>query len=246
MLDDVANKKIDLILTKSISRFGRNTLDTLTAMRAIREADGMVYFDEEHIYSSVDNDLIATLFSAVAEAHSKDKSDSIRWGIDKRIRDGTSKFYNRTCYGYNQDEAGKLVINEAEAENVRLIFQLYLEGYSYIGIQKELLARSIPSPKGKEKWATRTIEKLLKNEKYTGRVILYKTIRSGFPGKTIENRGYRTKYMASENNPQIISDEDFEKVQREMEQRSNRVVAEDGSVRRAARRYTSPLATQHD
>lgn len=206
MLADVADKKINLVLTKSISRFGRNTVDSLTAMQAIRDAGGVVYFDEEHIYSSEDNDLVATIFSSVAEAHSQKKSESIRWGIDKCVRDGSSRFYNRVCYGYRQDEAGKLVINEAEAENVKLIFQLYLEGYSYIGIQKELMARSIPSPMGKEKWATRTIEKLLKNEKYTGKVILYKTIRTGFPGWSIENNGYRTKYMATDNNPRIISE----------------------------------------
>lgn len=136
-------------------------------------------------------------------------------GIKYRAADGTSKLCDRKCYGYKHDEKGKLIIDKETASNVKLIFDLYLGGQSVLGIIKELERRKIPSPTGKEKWCKRTIDGMLSNEKYTGNVLLLKSGES------------EVHYLASDNNPAIISKEVFEAVQMEKNKRSN--IVKDGN-----------------
>ena len=141
-------------------------------------------------------------------------------GIKQRAASGTSKLYDRKCYGYKHDKDGKLIIDEQKAENVKLIFDLYLSGQSVIGIIKELEKRRIFSPTGKEKWCKRTIDVMLSNEKYTGDVRLLKSGKS------------EVQYLSSDNNPAIISKEVFEAVQIEKAQRSNVIKSECGNQRK--------------
>ena len=137
------------------------------------------------------------------------------------------KLRDRKCYGYKHNEDGKLIIDEETAENVKIIFDLYLGGQSVLGIIKELEKRKIPSPTGKEKWCKRTIDVMLSNEKYTGDVRLLKTGKS------------EIHYLATDNNPAIISKEVFEAVQIEKARRSNVVKDSNGTVKRKNLKYSS-------
>lgn len=144
-----------------------------------------------------------------------------------RASSGTSKLYDRKCYGYGHDAEGKLIIDEEKAENVRLIYNLYLQGQSIIGIIRELEKHKTASPTGKEKWCKRTIDVMLCNEKYTGNVRLLKSGNS------------EVHYLASDNNPAIISSETFEAVQIEKTRRSNVAKDENGTVKRKDSKYSS-------
>ena len=118
--------------------------------------------------------MVVAVMESIAQAENESRSENIRWVIKQRAADGTSKLYDRMCYGYKHDEDGHLVIDEEKDKNVKLIFELYLNGQSVVGIIKELERRKILSPKGKAKWCKRTIDVMLSNEKYTGDVKLLK------------------------------------------------------------------------
>lgn len=148
-----------------------------------------------------------------------EKSGSIRAGLRKGFEDGTSKMAQRRCYGYDTGPDGGLVINPDEAAIVRWIFERYISGNSLGKITAELEERGIPSPTGKPTWNREAINKLISNEKYTGRVLLQKTISAG--GTKIKNNGFMDRYLYSDSHEAIISDETFKAVQQEKAQRTN-------------------------
>ena len=147
-----------------------------------------------------------------------EKSESIRAGLRRGFQDGTSKMAQRKCYGYNIGANGELVINPDEAAVVRWIFDRYLNGDSLGKIATGLEEQGIPSPTGKPKWNREALNKLLSNEKYTGRVLLQKTISAG--GAQIKNDGFMERYLYSDSHEAIISDEIFMAVQQEKLSRS--------------------------
>ena len=150
MLQDCKSRDIEIILTKSISRFGRDTVEFLDALNQLRVLGVRVIFEQEVLDTAyTDNDLMISIIEAVAQAENESRSDNIKWGIKQRAAQGTSKLYNRKCYGYFNDADGNLAIDEKEAKNVRLIFNLYLQGKSVLGIVKELERLGIKSPTGK-------------------------------------------------------------------------------------------------
>ena len=162
MIKDCRRKKIDIIYTKSISRFSRNSLDFLKVIRKLKQLEVDVYFQNEQIWLKKErSEFNMAVHVAVAQEESMCKSRSIRWGLVYGFQSGDSKLVNRVCYGYEQDKDGKLIINEKEAENVKLIFALYLQGYSLSGISKELKRRGVASPTGKEIWTSAAIDKIL-------------------------------------------------------------------------------------
>lgn len=168
--------KVDLILTKSISRFGRNTLDTVRALRKLQSLGVDVYFEQEKIHLlDPGSQMAIEIYCSLAQQESESKSHDIKWGVDKGFKDGTSGYANFACYGYRSDDELGLVIVPKEAEIVRLIFDLRLQGYSYGKISSALAGKQIPSPTGKPIWSRECISKMLKNEKYTGSVLLQKT-----------------------------------------------------------------------
>ena len=227
MLDDCRSNKLDIILTKNISRFGRDTVEILGALNQLKVLGVRVIFEQEELdTANTDSDLLISVIESIAQAENESRSESIRWGIKQRAAAGTSKLYNRKCYGYKNDEEGHLIIDEEKAENVKLIFDLYLEGKSIIGIVCELQKRGIHSPTGKEKWCKRTIDVILSNEKYIGNVRLLKSGKS------------EVHYLASNNNPAIISSERFEAVQIEKARRSNVIKDENGN-KRSNKKYSS-------
>ena len=175
LLEDCNSRKIEIVITKNISRFGRDTVEILDALNQLRTLGVRVIFEQEELdTANTDSDLMISIIESLAQAENESRSDNIRWGIKQRAASGTSKLYDRKCYGYKHDKEGHLIIDEETAKNVKLIFDLYLSGQSVIGLIKELEKRKILSPTGKEKWCKRTIDVMLSNEKYTGDVRLLK------------------------------------------------------------------------
>lgn len=227
MLDDCTSQKLDIIFTKSISRFGRDTVETIEALSKLKNVGVRVIFEQEELdTANTDSDLMISIIESFAQAENESRSENIKWGIKQGAASGTSKLYDRKCYGYKHNEDGKLIIDEETAKNVKLIFDLYLNGQSVLGIIKELEERKISSPTGKEKWCKRTIDVMLSNEKYTGDVRLLKTGNS------------EVHYLATDNHQAIISKEVFEAVQIEKKQRSN-VVQVGNRKKRKNRKFSS-------
>jgi site-specific DNA recombinase len=228
MVEDSKQKKINIVITNSLSRFGRDTVDTLEALKILGESDIRVIFEQENLDSAeTDNQLMISIVEALAQAENESRSENIKWGIKKKVEYGTSKLADRKCYGYDSDENGKLIVNEEQATIVQKIFNLYLGGKSVTGILKELENLGIKSPTGKDKWNKRTVELTLTKRKYIGEAELL---------KSDENSTY---YLISDNNPAIISKEVFEAVQKRKTQRSNVTVDEEGTKHRSANKYSS-------
>lgn len=246
MLSDAKAGKIDIVLTKSVSRFARNTTDALTAIQELHDCGIAIHFDEENLQTdNASHRIIITTHEAVAEAENENRSRSIRWGIKQKARNGTSSLFDRKCYGYMNGETGALEIDPEQAPIVELIFKLYLQGRSILGIIKELERRGIKSPTGKDRWCKHTIEFMLGNEKYYGDVVLFKSYNDGYPKKRRikNNSGVREKLIAEHDHESIISRSMFTAVQAEKARRSN--VIQDGSdVRRKDTRYSSKSAVQ--
>jgi site-specific DNA recombinase len=227
MLKDCKSRVIEIVLTKSISRFGRDTVEILDALNQLKLLGVRVIFEQEVLDTAdTNNDLMISIIESIAQAENESRSETIKWGIKQRAAQGTSKLYNRRCYGYYNDEDGNLAIDETEAKNVRLIYNLYLQGKSVLGIVKELERLGIKSPTGKATWPKRTIDVMLSNEKYIGNVRL------------LDNGKYRASYLSEDNNPAIISKETFQAVQLEKQHRSNVIKGEEGS-RRKSKKYSS-------
>lgn len=177
MIEDCKHNKVDIVITKSLSRFGRDTVDTLEAMKQLREANVRVIFEQENLDTAeTDSTLMISIIESFAQAENESRSQNIRWGIKQRAVKGTSKLYDRKCYGYDYDEEGKLVINFDESKVVEKIFNWYIAGKSVLGILTELENQEIKSPTGKDKWCKRTIDVMLSNEKYIGRARLLDSV----------------------------------------------------------------------
>lgn len=236
LLCDCEHGFINKIITKSISRFGRNTADTIAVLNRLRVLGVDVFFENENI-SLLDSSqqFILTLLEALAQAESESKSANIKLGIQHKSQNGTYGLFNRKCYGYKKSDINTLVIDEYEASIVKDIFNLYISGYSMLGIIKELKSRNIKSPTGNDTWHKATIEAMLSNEKYTGRVIIGKSICDDFPFNKPRrpNDGSQPMYESSDNHPEIISEELFETVQVEKKNRSNIILQNGKKVRKS-------------
>jgi DNA invertase Pin-like site-specific DNA recombinase len=232
MLDDVKAGKIKVVVTKSIQRFGRNTATVMGAINDIRHAGGYVYFEVENLDTKThDNDNLITIIEGVAQEESYFKSENIKFGIRESLKSPDSGLYNRCCYGY-WHYGGKLVPDPITAGTVKDIFLYYKYGRSLRGIAKKLEELGIKSPSGKRVWRIKTIENILKNEKYTGNVIV-KSI-----GKNPQT-GEEEYYKAVHHHEGIISQELFDEVQKLFVERSNMEIGPDGKKRRKSTHYSS-------
>lgn len=223
MLNDCRNHQIDILITKSLSRLGRDTVETLQTIRELKALGIQIVFEEENIdTATTDSELVISLIEGIAQAENEARSDNTRWGLRQRVQNGTSGLYRRRCYGYRQNDQGDLEINEEEAFVVRLVFEAYLNGASIGKIQGLLEKNEISSPTGKPQWCKRTIDMMLNNEKYCGNIMLMKTVSTDRIGaKRARNIGQAPRYIAIDNHPPIISKEDFDKVQEEKMRRGN-------------------------
>lgn len=237
MMNDCTQAKIDQIITKSVSRFGRNTIDTLDAINKLRALRIDVYFENEEMHSLAGNNVfMISIIEGVAHEESAARSENIKWGILRAAQNGQSKLYSRKCYGYTQGDDDNLVINESEASVVRMIYDLYLSGYSILAIISELKKQQIKSPTGQEVWSKRTIDTMLRNEKYTGDVLVMKTYTERYPSsKRKFNQGEREQFIALGTHPAIIAKELFDQVNAMRAERSNVVNDMNGNTRKSTR-----------
>lgn len=221
MISDALEGKIDLILTKSISRFARNTVDTLTTVRKLKEKKIEVYFEKENIYTlDAKGEVMITIMSSLAQEESRSISENITWGKRKSMADGKFSLAYKCFLGYEKGEDGLPKIVEEEAKIIRKIYSLFLEGYTVRKIADCLTEKGIPTPKGKKQWSVSTVMSILTNEKYRGDALLQKTYTADFLSKTIKkNHGEVPQYYIENSHPAIIDPEMFELVQTEIERR---------------------------
>jgi DNA invertase Pin-like site-specific DNA recombinase len=237
--------RVDVILTKSIGRFGRNTVEFLETIHKLNRLKVDVLFETENLrISDAKSELLISIMSGYAQASSEARSESIRKGIQIGLQSGKSQLYTRPCFGYRKQEDGELCINDDEAKIVRQIFDWYLAGHSVVSIIKELAQRGISSPFGKEIWSKRSIENLLQNEKYIGQVICGKSIGTNFPDRRrFKNNGEQPMYTAENSHAPIISREQFEAVQAERARRCNVEIIDGKPVRKAKKHSTKRVLT---
>ena len=221
MIADAMDGKIDLILTKSISRFARNTVDTLTTVRKLKEKKIEVYFEKENIYTlDAKGEVMITIMSSLAQEESRSISENVTWGIRKSMADGKFSLAYKYFLGYEKGEDGLPKIVEEEAKIVRKIYSLFLEGYTVRMIADYLTKQGIPTPRGKKKWCVSTVMSILTNEKYKGDALLQKTYTADFLTKSVKkNQGEVPQYYIENSHPAIIDPETFELVQNEIERR---------------------------
>lgn len=211
MMDDCRAGKIDLIVTKSISRLGRNTLQFLNACEELKALDVDVFFEVEKLYLHNPKAVrLLTIYASVYQNESEVKSFNTSWGIRKRFSNGTSAKANTPCYGYCRNKDGELAVLPEEATVVRYIYNLRSQGLSLREIKYELERCEIKSPHGKPTWGVETIRRILENEKFKGHVLLQKTYVSNFfTGKRTNNGGELPKYLIKCHHEAIIDSEDF-------------------------------------
>lgn len=212
MIELGMHRKIDLILVKSISRFSRNTVDVLTTVRELRNRGCIIYFEKENIRSDDTKiDFVLTVLSSVAQEESRSISTNVKWSLEKKFKNGIA--HVSRIYGYTKDENGALKIEESEADVVRLIFSLFLEGYNINDIVKIVNDRKIPTLRGKL-WLYSTVRGLLGNEKYTGDALLQKTCTPDYlTHKQVRNDNLEPKYYVTNHHDGIIAKSDYETVQ---------------------------------
>ena len=225
MIEDCEAGKIDLILTKSISRFSRNTVDCLKYTRQLKALNIAVFFEKENINTlDAKGEVLMTIMAALAQQESESLSANVRLGIQYRNQQGKVQVNHNWFLGYTKDDNGNLIIDEEQAEIVRRIYREYLEGQSLLQIKRSLEADGIKNGAGHTKWHKSNIKQILTNEKYIGDALLQKTYTvSILEKKRAENNGQMPKYYVEGSHEAIIDKDVFLKVQAEMAKRANLV-----------------------
>ena len=212
LIEDCRAGKIDVVITKSISRFARNTVTLLNTIRELKDLGIDVFFEEQNIHTlSSEGEFMITILASYAQEESRSVSENCKWRIRRKFEEGIANSFS--LYGYEKVD-GEIRIKEDEAKVVREIFRLYLSGIGTTKIAKLLRQKKVPSPKGCE-WASTKVRDTLKNEKYAGDMLLQKFYNNDHLHKqSLRNKGELPKYYVEETHPPIISKEDFNEVQR--------------------------------
>jgi site-specific DNA recombinase len=235
VIDECEKGNLDIILTKSVSRFGRDTKEGLEAIRKLKACGTRIIFEADKIDTeTVDDELLISVVQACSQAENDWRSENIRFGLKHRAEDGTSGLYSRACYGYKKDKHGMLIIDEEQAKVVRAIFDWYLEGLSVVGIIERLKSKGVKSPKRKDTWSKRAVESTLTRRKYTGDVAI------------ADSGGSDRQYLYSAHHAGIISKETFEAVELDMAARGNVEIGEDGKLHRKNTEYSSKKRWQRE
>jgi len=221
MIRDALDGKIDLIVTKSVSRFARNTIDSLTTIRKLREKGTEVYFERENIWTlDGKGELLITIMSSLAQEESRSISENVTWGMRESMRKGRSWVPYKVFLGYDKGPGGEMVINRGQAILVRRIYGMYLQGFSPYQIGVTLEAEGIEFSEGKKRWYPTTIYSILQNEKYKGDALCQKTYSKDFLTKErAKNTGELQQYYISEHHEPIVSPAVFDRVQTEIRER---------------------------
>lgn len=216
--------RIKMIITKSISRFARNTLDCIAVTRKLREIGVDVYFEEQNLHSiDASSEFYISIYGSVAQSESENISANVKWGKAQSAKNGNVSFNYKHFLGYRRGEDGTPEIVPEEAETVRTIYGRFLAGDSLHDIAVHLEAQSVPSPGGKQAWRETTIRSILSNEKYKGDAVLGKTYVENCLTKRIKaNRGERQKFYVENNHPAIIDAGMFARVQEELARRGSK------------------------
>ena len=223
MIQDCMDGNIDMIITKSISRFARNTLDCLKYIRELKEKNIPVFFEKENI-NTMDSkgEVLLTIMASLAQQESQSLSQNIKLGLQYRFQNGEVRVNHSRFLGYTKDEEGNLIIEPAEAEVVKRIYREYLEGASLLQIGRGLEADGILTGAGKTKWRPETLKKILQNEKYIGDALLQKTYTVDFLNKKrVQNKGIVPQYYVENSHEPIIPRDLYMQVQEEMIRRAN-------------------------
>ena len=224
MVKDALDNKIDLIITKSVSRFARNTVDSLTTVRKLKDKGIEVYFEKENIWTlDAKGELLITIMSSLAQEESRSISENTTWGQRKRFADGKVSVPFKQFLGYDKGPDGNLVVNREQAKTVKLIYRLYLSGYTFHSIAGDLTERSIKTPAGCDVWSPSTVRSILTNEKYKGDALLQKRYTVDFlTKKTKANHGEVPQYYVENDHEAIISPQVFDWVQEEIKRRGGK------------------------
>lgn len=223
MIEDCRKGKIDMVITKSISRFARNTQDCLMYSRELKNLGIGIMFEKEHI-NTLDSsgELLFTILSSLAQDESRNISENCKWGIRSKFKNGEMHINTNTFLGYDKDEDGKLVINPEQAVTIKRIYNEFLWGSNPQTIAKGLEDDNVPGCMGQTKWYPSTVIGILKNEKHMGDALLQKTFTADFLTKRqVKNNGEITQYYVKDSHEGIIDKETWEAVQEEFERREH-------------------------
>jgi len=242
MMKDCEDGKIDMIITKSLTRFARNTVDSIQAIRRLKEFGVAVYFEKEHIDSlSEKSELMLTILSSLAQGESESISTNSKWAVIKRFQDGTF-ILGTPAYGYTKDEDGELIIQEEEAAVVRRIFREYLNGKGTYAIAKDLSEEGIATIRSAEKWHDGVIKEMLLNPIYTGNLLHQKTMTTEvLPFKRKRNKGQLPQYLVEDNHEPIISHEQAEAVREIFEYRRKQMGMDDSGKYQSRYAFSSKI-----
>lgn len=242
MLKDCEDGKIDMIITKSLTRFARNTVDSIEAIRRLKALGVAVYFEKEHIDSlSEKSELMLTILSSLAQGESESISTNSKWAIIKRFQDGTF-ILGTPAYGYTKDENGELIIQEEEAAVVRRIFREYLNGKGTYAIAKDLSEEGISTIRSAEKWNDSVIKEILLNPIYTGNLLHQKTMTTEvLPFRRQRNKGQLPQYLVEDNHEPIISHKQAQAVRDIFEYRRKQMGGDDTSKYQSRYAFSSKI-----
>lgn len=231
MIEDACNGKIDYIITKSLSRFSRNTVDALEIIRLLKGRRVAMYFENEKIDTlEQSSEMELAIRCALAQEESRNMSENIMWGYKRKFERGDYFVNYKRFMGY-RCENGNLEIIPEEAQTIRMIFYMYLMGKTLNQIKDELEKENIKTATGKDNWSTYVIQKMLKNEKYAGCTLMQKTYYPNYmTGIRKINRGEVDQYYMEDTHPAIISKDIYQKVQKEMEKRERVIHHTDGTL----------------
>lgn len=224
MMDDVRAGKIDYIIAKATSRFGRNTSEFIAVMDELDSYGVEVLFESEGILTSgQQNRVMLQMMGVTNEHYSSTLSNNVRWSKERNMKKGQVTFCYKQFLGYEKGEDGKPRIVEEEAKIVRQIYEMFLEGNTYKSIAVYLTEQGIPSPTGKTEWRGATVKSILTNEKYSGDALLQKTFKRNYLEKRAhKNNGEKPQVFVENNHPAIIDKATFARVQELVKKRNNR------------------------
>lgn len=236
--------KVDMIITKSISRFARNTLDCLKYTRMLKAIGVDVFFEEQGIHSTQPGaEFYITIYGSIAQSESENISANVKFGKAQSAREGNVAFHYKNFLGYRKGEDGKPEIVPEEAETVRFIYESFLAGDSIGGIKAKLEEKGILSPSGKPTWNHSTIVSILTNEKYTGDAIINKTFIEDCISKKVKvNNGERQKFYVENNHPAIIDRMTFARAQEELARRNGKLKVKQVGTKTEQGKYSSKFA----
>ena len=245
MIDECMEGNIDLVITKSISRFARNTLDCLKYIRQLKDKNISVYFEKENINTmDAKGEVLLTIMASLAQQESQSLSQNVKLGLQYRYQQGKVQVNHKRFMGYTKDEDGNLIIVPEEAEIIKRIYREYLEGQSLVGIGRGLEKDGIFTAAGKPRWRPETIKKILLNEKYIGDALLQKTFTVDFlTKKRVKNEGHVPQYYVENSHEAIIPKELFLQTQEELHRRSNIYTGADKNKRIYSSKYALSTIT---